>query len=60
MEKNLGMESKHYLVMVNHVNMSLLSKLLPGLMFVEVEGKDMDNLDGYKVLVNPNIIPNEV
>ena len=46
--------------MVNHVNMSLLSKLLPGLMFVEVEGKDMDNLDGYKVLVNPNIIPNDV
>lgn len=44
---------KNYLLMIDDMSMMFLSKLIPGMKFVEVEGMSMIDNPGYQVLVNP-------
>jgi hypothetical protein len=44
---------KQYLIMADELHMALLSKLLPGILFVQVEGMAMQNNNTHMLLVNP-------
>lgn len=44
---------KQYLIMADELHMALFSKMMPGLLFVEVEGMGMQGNDTHKLLVNP-------
>lgn len=44
---------KQYLIMADELHMALLGKLIPGLMYVQVEGMNMENNPDYMLLVNP-------
>lgn len=44
---------KQYLIMADEMHMALLGKLLPGLLFVQVEGMAMQGNDTHMLLVNP-------
>lgn len=44
---------KRYLVLADELHRALLGRLMPGLMFTEVEGIRIKESDGYAVLVNP-------
>ena len=44
---------KQYLIMADEVTMAVLGKLMPTLLFVQVEGMAMQGNDGYMLLVNP-------
>lgn len=48
---------KQYLVMADELHMALLGKLLPGLLFVQVEGMAMQNNSTHMLLVNPVAAP---
>jgi len=45
--------SKQYLIMVDELHMALLNKMIPGMLFVQVEGMNMADNPKYQVLVNP-------
>lgn len=44
-------KSKQYLLMVDEIHMAILSKIVPGLLFVQVEGMAMQNNDTHMLLV---------
>jgi hypothetical protein len=44
---------KQFLIMADELHMAMLGKLLPGLLFVQVEGMAMQNNDTHMLLVNP-------
>ena len=44
---------KQYLVMVDETNMIFLSKLMPSMLFVHVEGMAMQGNSEHMLLVNP-------
>ena len=44
---------KQYLLMADEMHMALLGKLIPGLLYVQVEGLSMENNPDYMLLVNP-------
>lgn len=44
---------KQYLIMADELHMAMLGKLLPGLLFVQVEGMAMQNNSTHMLLVNP-------
>lgn len=44
---------KQYLVMVDEMTMALLGKLLPTMLFVQVEGMAMQGNTEHMLLVNP-------
>lgn len=44
---------KQYLLMANELHMAMLSKIVPGMLFVQVEGMSMQNNPNYMLLVNP-------
>lgn len=48
---------KQYLLMADELHMALLGKLLPGLLFVQVEGMGMQNNPNHMLLVNPVATP---
>lgn len=48
---------KQYLLMADELHMALLSKLLPGMLFVQVEGMGMQNNSTHMLLVNPVAAP---
>ena len=52
-----GDKPKQYLVLTDELHRALLAKLIPGIMFVEVEGLNMKDNDNYTLLVNPKPIP---
>lgn len=44
---------KQYLLLADQLHMALISKLMPGMQFVEVEGISMKDNDKYNLLANP-------
>lgn len=44
---------KQYLLMADELHMAVLGKIIPGLLFVQVEGMGMQNNPNYMLLVNP-------
>lgn len=44
---------KQYLLMADELHMAILSKIMPGILFVQVEGMAMQNNDTHMLLVNP-------
>lgn len=48
---------KQYLLMADELHMALISKLLPGMLFVQVEGMGMQNNSTHMLLVNPVVNP---
>lgn len=44
---------KQYLLMADQLTMTFLTRLMPGLQFVQVEGMPVKDNDAYQVLVNP-------
>ena len=44
---------KQYLLVVDELNMAMLGRLMPGLLFVQVEGLAMENNKTHMLLVNP-------
>lgn len=44
---------KQYLVMVDELSMAILGKLIPSMLFVQVEGMAMQGNDNHMLLVNP-------
>lgn len=44
---------KQYLVMVDEVSMAILGRLVPSMLFVQVEGMAMDGNANHMLLVNP-------
>lgn len=44
---------KQYLLMVDEASMIFLGKLIPAMLFVQVEGLAMKDNDQYMLLVNP-------
>lgn len=51
---------KQYLLLADELHMAMLGKLMPGLMFVQVEGLAIQNNDSYMMLVNPIAKPQPV
>ncbi len=45
--------SKQYLIMVDDLHRALLAKMIPGMLYVQVEGMNMADNPKYQVLVNP-------
>lgn len=50
---------KQYLLLADELHMSILGKLMPGLLFVEVEGLPMKDSTEYMLLANPVQKPKE-
>lgn len=48
---------KQYLLMADELHMSVLGKIIPGLLFVQVEGMAMQNNSTHMLLVNPVVTP---
>lgn len=46
-------KSKQYLLMADELHIALLGKLMPGLLYVQVEGLAVEGKPGYMLLVNP-------
>lgn len=46
-------KSKRYLLMADELHMGLIAKLIPGMLFVEVEGMAMQNNTTHMLLANP-------
>lgn len=44
---------KQYLLMADELHMAMLGKIIPGLLFVQVEGMGMQNNPNHMLLVNP-------
>lgn len=44
---------KQYLMVLDEVNMVILSKVMPSLRFIQVEGMPLKENENYMVLVNP-------
>lgn len=44
---------KQYLLLADELHMTILGKLIPGLLFVEVEGLPMKDSTEYMLLANP-------
>lgn len=50
-------KAKQYLIMADELHMAMLGKIIPGLLFVQVEGMAMQNNDQHMLLVNPIVKP---
>ncbi len=50
---------KQYLLVVDEISMAILGRIMPGLMFVQVEGIGMQNNPNHMLLVNPISVPTE-
>lgn len=48
---------KQFLIMVDELYMALLSKLVPGIQFCQVEALTVKDSDEYTLLANPNPKP---
>lgn len=46
-------QPKQFLLLVDEMHMSLIGKLMPGLLFVEVQGKAIEKMDDCLFLINP-------
>lgn len=57
--QDLPSRSKEYLLMVNEVNMLLLSKVMPGIQFLQVEGMSLKDNDKYLAVCTPVSVPQE-
>lgn len=44
---------KQYILMVDHINMLLIGKVLPGIQFLEVQGMNVQGNDALQVLTTP-------
>lgn len=44
---------KQYLLMADEATMIMIGKIMPGMLFVQVEGMAMKDNDGHMLLVNP-------
>jgi hypothetical protein len=44
---------KQYLIMADELHMAILGKIVPGLLFVQVEGMAMKDNSDHMLLVNP-------
>lgn len=44
---------KQYLLVLNDVHMALLSNLIPGISFIQIEGLPIQGNDTHQLLVNP-------
>jgi len=53
MTEKIEEKQKQYLLMADQMTMALLSRLIPGMQFVEVEGIGMKDNPDYKLLANP-------
>ena len=45
--------TRQYLIMVDEMHMALLNKMMPGMLFIQIEGMSMADNPKYQVLVNP-------
>lgn len=48
-----AVKPKQYLLLADEMHRVLLGRLIPGILFVEVEGINMKDNDGYMLLANP-------
>ena len=46
-------KAKQYLIMADEIHMAMLGKMMPGLLFVQVEGLAMQGNSDHMLLVNP-------
>jgi len=46
-------KAKQYLLMADEVSMMIIAKLMPGMLFVQVEGMAMQGNSEHMLLVNP-------
>ena len=46
---------KQYLLMIDEINVAILSRLIPSIQFVQVEGIHMQNNDTHMALVSPMV-----
>jgi|WetSurMetagenome_2_1015567.scaffolds.fasta_scaffold717434_2 hypothetical protein len=53
-------KQKQFLLMVDEVNMAILSRLLPSLQFCQVEGLSIPDNSNYHLLANPTPKPVEL
>ena len=44
---------KQFLLMVDEIGMAFMSKVMPNITFVEIQGMNMQGNDGFQFLVNP-------
>jgi len=44
---------KQYLVMVDELSRAIIGKIMPGILFVEIEGMAMEGNANHMLLVNP-------
>lgn len=44
---------KQYLLLIDDIGMAFLSKVMPGITYVEVSGMNMQGTDGFQFLVTP-------
>ena len=51
---------KQYLMVCDEMNMALLARLCPGMLFVQVEGMAVKDNENYMLLVNPITKPDAV
>lgn len=52
-QEQLPPKPKQYLLLADEMHMTLISRLMPGLLFVQVEGLSMKDSAEYMLLVNP-------
>lgn len=50
---------KQYLIMADELHMALFARLLPGLLFLQVEGMNVEKNDQHMLLVTPKPKPVE-
>lgn len=46
-------KAKQFLILADEMHMALLGRLIPGLLYVQVEGMAMQGNSDYMLLVNP-------
>lgn len=48
---------KQFLLVADEFTMAVMSKIMPGMLFVEVQGMAMKDNDTHMLLVNPKAVP---
>lgn len=48
---------KQYLLLIDDIGMAFLSKVMPGITYVEVSGMNMQGTEGFQFLVTPTPKP---
>lgn len=56
-EEVVAPKPKQYLIMTDEIHRAILGKIMPGILFVQVEGMAMKDNSDHMLLVNPIVKP---